>query len=71
MKDLFDKMPFSADTDTSVAAADSIAAMLDLSILTVRPRLTELRIMNLVFDTGIRRPNASGRNAIVGGGKTE
>jgi predicted ArsR family transcriptional regulator len=45
--------------------ADEIADALDLSILTVRPRCSELRATNHIFDTGVRRPNASGRMAIV------
>lgn len=97
-RDLFDydRYPFvpgARDTDTSVAAADSIApqvtrlrrlvldairaagaagltadecaARVDLSVLTVRPRVCELREMRFVIDSGQRRANQSGRNAIV------
>lgn len=45
--------------------ADECADYLDLSILSIRPRCTELRKLGRLRDTEIRRPNASGRNAIV------
>ena len=45
--------------------ADEIATRLALSILTVRPRVSELRRLALVEDSGTRRRNASGRPAIV------
>jgi hypothetical protein len=95
-RDLFSHYPFvpgARHTDTSVAAADSIApqvthlrrvvldairaagaagltadecaARVDLSPLTVRPRVCELREMLFVIDSGKRRANHSGRNAIV------
>jgi len=47
------------------ATADEIAYELKYSILTVRPRVSELRKMGLITDTEKRRPNTSGRNAIV------
>lgn len=47
------------------ATADECATELAESILSVRPRLTELKKMKLIEDTGIRRKNASGRNAAV------
>ncbi len=47
------------------ATADEVAALLRQSILAIRPRFTELRATNRIYDTGIRRKNASGRNAIV------
>ncbi len=46
------------------ATADETAAFLGLSILTVRPRCTELRALGKLVDTGFRRPNSSGRSAI-------
>lgn len=49
------------------ATADECAARLGFSILSIRPRLTELRELGRVCDTGARRPNASGRSAIVWG----
>jgi hypothetical protein len=50
------------------ATADEIAAAIKRSPFTVRPRVVELgpRHMNLIEDTGARRPNAtSGRSAAV------
>jgi hypothetical protein len=45
--------------------ADEIAESVGESILTIRPRVTELKARQKVFDSGKRRPNLSGRNAIV------
>jgi len=45
--------------------ADEVAGRLGLSILSIRPRLTELARLQKVRDTGIRRRNASGKQAIV------
>lgn len=45
--------------------ADEVAGRLGLSILSVRPRLTELSRLGKVRDSGDRRRNASGRRAIV------
>ena len=45
--------------------ADEVAGRLGLSILSIRPRITELTRLGKVRDSGARRPNASGRNAIV------
>jgi predicted ArsR family transcriptional regulator len=45
--------------------ADECAERLCASILSIRPRCTELRNMGKLVDTGSRRPNASGRSAIV------
>lgn len=45
--------------------ADEVAGRLGLSILSIRPRITELARLGRVRDSGSRRPNASGRNAIV------
>lgn len=45
--------------------ADEVAGKLGLSILSIRPRMTELARLGKVRDSGQRRPNASGRNAIV------
>lgn len=47
------------------STADECAAALNESVLSIRPRFTELRLANRIEDTGTRRPNASGRNAIV------
>lgn len=45
--------------------ADEVADILNLSILTVRPRMTELLRMGKIEDSGLRRFNASGKKAIV------
>lgn len=45
--------------------ADEVAGKLGLSILSIRPRMTELSRLGKVRDSGKRRANASGRNAIV------
>jgi predicted ArsR family transcriptional regulator len=45
--------------------ADQVAARLGLSILSIRPRCTELSRLGKIRDTGERRRNASGKNAIV------
>jgi hypothetical protein len=47
------------------ATADEVAGRLALSILSVRPRCTELLKSGAIVDTGNRRPNSSGRNAKV------
>ena len=45
--------------------ADECAGRLGLSILTVRPRVTELTRLGKLRDSGARRTNGSGRRAIV------
>lgn len=45
--------------------ADEVAGRLGISILSIRPRLTELSRLGKVRDSGSRRRNKSGRNAIV------
>lgn len=45
--------------------ADEVAGRLGLSILSIRPRCTELARLGKIRDSGHRRPNASGRLAIV------
>lgn len=45
--------------------ADEVAGRLGLSILAIRPRVTELSRLGKVRDSGERRKNASGRPAIV------
>ncbi|MAG24655.1 hypothetical protein CMI47_03660 [Candidatus Pacearchaeota archaeon] len=47
------------------ATADEVAAQLGVSVLAMRPRITELKQQHLIRDTGIRRRNASGRSAAV------
>jgi predicted ArsR family transcriptional regulator len=45
--------------------ADEAASMLGLPILTVRPRFSELANMGKLVDSGVRRRNDSGKNAIA------
>jgi predicted ArsR family transcriptional regulator len=45
--------------------ADECAAALHESVLAVRPRLSELRTMRLIADSGVRRLNRSGKRATV------
>jgi len=45
--------------------ADEVADHLDLSILTVRPRFSELRLVGEIKDSGVRRSNKSGKMAKV------
>ncbi len=45
--------------------ADQVAGRLGMSILSIRPRITELARLGMVRDTGERRRNNSGRRAIV------
>lgn len=44
---------------------DEVAARLGLSVLTVRPRCSELMRRGRIVDSGTRRVNASGRKAKV------
>lgn len=45
--------------------ADEVAAHLGASVLSIRPRFTELLTAGKIRDTGQRRENASGRRAAV------
>lgn len=45
--------------------ADEVASALDMSILTIRPRCSELLRMGLIEETGTRRLNDSGKFAEV------
>jgi hypothetical protein len=45
--------------------ADECAARLGLSVLTIRPRFSELKARGEIADTGQRRRNASGKRASV------
>lgn len=47
------------------ATADEIAEALGLSVLSIRPRVTELYQSGAITDTGERRKNVSGRMAKV------
>lgn len=52
-------------------SADECAKRLNESILSIRPRFSELRAMGLIKDTGQRAKNASRRNAIVWSAENE
>lgn len=54
-----------AEIRRAPGTADEIAGRLALSILSVRPRVTELAKTGAIEDTGERRANASGRSAKV------
>lgn len=45
--------------------ADEAAEKLNLSILAIRPRVTELKSAGLIVPSCARRKNASGRSAVV------
>jgi hypothetical protein len=45
--------------------ADELAARLELDRWSIQPRTSELRRKGLIRDSGQRRPNASGKLAIV------
>jgi len=48
------------------ATADEVAARLGESVLSIRPRITELfKKARIIFDSSRRRPNHSGRSARV------
>jgi|SRR5262245_22068771 len=47
------------------ATADEAAAALGYTPFTMRPRLTELKALGLIADSGARRRNQSGRRATV------
>jgi hypothetical protein len=45
--------------------ADEVATQADVTVLAMRPRITELSRLGLVVDSGKRRKNVSGKRAIV------
>lgn len=45
--------------------ADECAERMDMSVLTIRPRCTELKRLGHLHDSGKRRPNASGKSAMI------
>ena len=53
-----------AQLDQSVTGSE-LAKNLGLSILSVRPRLTELQELNCIIDTEVRRKNEFGNTEIV------
>ena len=47
------------------ATTEEVAEILNESILSIRPRFTELKIMKLIFDSGERRKNNFNSNTKV------
>lgn len=47
------------------ATADEVAQVLGKSVLSIRPRCSELVKLGAIRDSGQRRKNASGKSAIV------
>jgi len=45
--------------------ADELAARLEMDRWSIQPRTTELKRKGIVRDSGMRRPNATGKQAIV------
>ncbi len=45
--------------------ADELAARLEMDRWSIQPRTSELRRKGLIRDSGLRRPNATGKQAIV------
>ena len=45
--------------------ADELAARLDMDRWSIQPRTTELKRKGLIRDSGQRRPNSTGKQAIV------
>lgn len=52
-------------TSHGAMTADECAHWLDQSVLTIRPRFSELRALGVIEDTGERHMNTSGRRAAV------
>ncbi len=49
----------------SASTADQVAGALKESVLSIRPRISELKQLQLIRDSGVRRKNASGKSAVV------
>jgi predicted transcriptional regulator len=56
---------FEAFRDVGPMTADEVATLLNRSVLSVRPRVSELFADALIVKTLERRPNASGMSATV------
>ena len=54
-----------ADVGPYGVTADECAAVIRETVLSIRPRFTELRVAGRIVDSGARRKNSSGRSAIV------
>ena len=53
------------DAGLSGLTADELAARLGMDRWSIQPRTTELKRKGLIRDSGQRRPNATGKQAIV------
>ena len=53
------------DAGTQGLAADELAARLDMDRWSIQPRTSELKRKGLILDSGQRRPNVTGKLAIV------
>ena len=53
------------DAGTPGLTADELAARLDMDRWSIQPRTSELKRKGLIRDSGQRRPNATGKLAIV------
>lgn len=53
------------DAGTDGLTADELAARLDMDRWSIQPRTSELKRKGLIRDSGQRRPNATGKLAIV------
>lgn len=47
------------------ATPEEVSEILNESILSIRPRFTELKIMNFIYDSGLRRKNSFNSNTKV------
>ncbi len=45
--------------------ADEMASWLGESVLSIRPRFSELKALGKIYDSDMRRKNSSGRSAVV------
>ena len=53
------------DAGTQGLTADELSARLDMDRWSIQPRTSELKRKGLIRDSGQRRPNATGKLAIV------
>jgi hypothetical protein len=53
------------DAGTHGLTADELAARLDMDRWSIQPRTSELKRKGIIQDSGQRRPNATGKLAIV------
>ena len=53
------------------ATADEVAEIMGKSVLSIRPRISQLAAAGLIYDTGRRGKNNSGHSAIIWAAKTD